>query len=64
MARPRCDFYDWATRRGCDQPAQWVTHQSSQTTGRPARYYCDAHRPPRAQPLAAPPVAPRPRKAP
>lgn len=52
MAEPRCDFYDWATRRSCDEPATWVTRQSSVRAGRTARHYCDAHRPPRAQPLA------------
>jgi len=54
MAEPRCDFYDWRTHRRCDQPARWVTYQSSKGSGHPGRYYCDAHRPPRAHPIALP----------
>lgn len=54
-----CDFYDWATRRRCDQPAHWETHQNSAGVGRVGRvgqvgHYCDVHRPPRAHPLAKP----------
>jgi len=47
-----CDFYDWTTRRRCEQPASWVTHRSSVGTGGRVRYYCDRHRPPRARALA------------
>jgi len=47
----RCDFYDWTAHRRCDQRAGWVTHQSSGRVVRLASYYCDKHRPPRAQPL-------------
>jgi len=54
MAELRCDFYDWTTRRNCDQPAGWVTRQSSGGIRRGSRYYCDTHRPPRAQPLGKP----------
>jgi len=49
MGGPRCDFYDWVTRRACEATARWVTHQKSQDTGRLERYYCDRHRPPRAR---------------
>jgi hypothetical protein len=54
MGEPRCDFYDWVTHKTCDQTARWVTHQRSQDTGRPGRYYCDKHRPPRAHLIGAP----------
>jgi len=54
MAELRCDFYDWTTRRRCDQRAGWVTHQSSRQGPRLASYYCDKHRPPRARQLARP----------
>jgi len=54
MAELRCDFYDWTTRSRCDQRARWVTHQSSGHVMRLAQYYCDRHRPPRAQPLVKP----------
>jgi len=53
-AELRCDFYDWTRRRRCDQRARWVTHQNSGRVVRLASYYCDTHRPPRAQPLAKP----------
>ncbi|HYU01554.1 MAG TPA: hypothetical protein VEK85_14335 [Gemmatimonadales bacterium] len=61
MNELRCDYYDWTTHRSCAQQATWVTHQRSVYTGRPGRYYCDAHRPPRARPLERPntPLAPR-----
>jgi len=59
MGDPRCDFYDWATRQTCRRPAHWVTRQRSQRTVRVERYYCDAHRPPRAHPIAGPAGAPR-----
>ncbi|PYO66038.1 MAG: hypothetical protein DMD69_15460 [Gemmatimonadetes bacterium] len=54
MNEPPCDFYDWTTHRSCAQPATWVTYQGSVYTRRPGRYYCDAHRPPRAHPLKRP----------
>jgi len=60
MGDPRCDFYDWATRKSCRRPARWVTHQRSERTVRPERYYCDAHRPPRAHPITGPTAAPPP----
>jgi len=53
MVEPRCDFYDWSARRRCDRPARWVTYQRSLGGGPPARYYCDAHRPPRAHRITA-----------
>src|SRR2546421_297030 len=37
MGDPRCDFYDWATRKSCRRPARWVTHQRSQRSVRPER---------------------------
>jgi len=49
MGAIRCDFFDWTTRTTCGRPARWVTHQQSQDTGHPQRYYCDRHRPPRAR---------------
>jgi len=55
MVEPRCDFYDWGTRRRCDQPARWVTYQSSSGGGTPTRHYCDAHRPPRARRIGTAP---------
>ena len=51
MDKPQCDFYDWAARRSCAQPATWITRQLSAKAARSVRYYCDTHRPPRAQPL-------------
>lgn len=52
MKRPLCDFYDWTSHRTCERPAAWVTHQTALGVPRP-HYYCDAHRPPRAHPVAA-----------
>ena len=52
MAIPSCDFYDWSTHRRCGEPATWVTHQSFGQALHGVRYYCDAHRPPRAHPIA------------
>ncbi len=63
MGEPNCDFYDWVTHKTCQRPARWITHQQSQDTGRPQRYYCDRHRPPRAHLIAAP-GGERSRKAP
>jgi hypothetical protein len=57
MGGPRCDFYDWVTRRACEAVARWVTNQKSQDTGRLERYYCDKHRPPRAHLIGAPGAA-------
>jgi hypothetical protein len=53
MGDARCDFYDWTAHRSCNEPARWVTHQSSVGTRR-ERHYCDAHRPPRAQSMITP----------
>lgn len=53
MDEPRCDFYDWASRRSCHEPATWVTHQFSVKAARSVRYYCDTHRPPRARRLGS-----------
>ncbi|PYO79655.1 MAG: hypothetical protein DMD67_02240 [Gemmatimonadetes bacterium] len=69
MGDARCDFYDWTAHRSCNEPARWVTHQSSVGTRR-ERHYCDAHRPPRAHPMitlpatetGAPPAEPKPPK--
>jgi len=57
MDGPRCDFYDWVTRRACEAVAHWVTNQKSQDTGRLEQYYCDKHRPPRAHLIGAPGAA-------
>jgi hypothetical protein len=57
MTTPSCDFYDWTAHRRCDQPANWVTHQSFGRALHGARYFCDVHRPPRARPIAANPAA-------
>jgi len=55
MTEPRCDFYDWTKARFCGRPATWVTpHGFLTVRGRRALHYCDAHRPPRAEPLALP----------
>ena len=56
MAIPSCDFYDWGTHHRCAEPATWVTHQSFGQALHGARYYCDAHRPPRARPIMATPA--------
>ena len=53
MDAPRCDFYDWASRRTCNRPAAWLTHRRSLNDSRPIQYYCDAHRPTRAHPMRA-----------
>ena len=68
MSDHSCDYYDWTMHRRCNEPAHWVTHQSSVGTRR-ERHYCDAHRPPRAHPMIAsletetytPPAGPKPR---
>ncbi|HEV2751861.1 MAG TPA: hypothetical protein VGV12_15170 [Gemmatimonadales bacterium] len=57
MAIPSCDFFDWGTHRRCAEPATWVTHQTFGQALHGARYYCDAHRPPRARPFGANPPA-------
>ena len=61
MAIPSCDFFDWGTHRRSDRPATWLTHQSFGHALHGPRYYCDAHRPPRARPIAEHPAAIEPR---
>lgn len=53
MPEPRCDFYDWTKACFCGRPATWVVPRGSFTVrARRVLHYCDAHRPPRAEPLA------------
>lgn len=49
MGEARCEFYDGAALYRCERQVDWVTYQSPQATGRPARHYCDAHWPPWAK---------------
>jgi len=52
MAAPLCDFFDWTSHRRCNAPASWVTSQNFGQALHGDRYYCDAHRPPRAHLMA------------